>query len=642
MLPSWLGHSLCVVMRTQLQSIPTPADTALLSAIIETAGGVIVGLRPDHGIFVWNKAAELLYQTPREQALGMDYVATFIVPEHREAVAADIREVLAGKRTLNFEDDSILPDGRRRTLIWNVTRILDADGTPVGIVAIGQDITARKEAEDRFRLVFEHSRDGLLISDHTGVVDCNPAALELLGLSEKSQLVGHRPAEFSPPTQPDGRLSDAKSRALGIETLSQGAHVFDWVHERPDGTPVPVEVSVRHATLEGRRVSVVSWRDQSRRLELERERAELQERLDLVQKMEAIGQLAGGIAHDFNNLLAAMRNAVQLAADSLPPDTEARADLEIALQTADRAAGLTRQLLAFSRQQSRVSEVVDLAALVQDMVPLVRSSIPTSITLDLQANAAHAGVLADRSQMEQVVLNLVLNARDAMPDGGTLRIAVTVDAERAQSVLTVSDTGTGMDDATRQRIFEPFFTTKPTGRGTGLGLAVVYGVVTQAGGDIDVVSAPGHGTTMRITWPTAECPLRPRAHDAIVPDASSRAVLLVDDDTAVRSTTRRLLERHGWRVHEAGEGEQALRLFARHRADVAVVLTDLRMPGLGGADLVRRLREIVPDVPAVFFSGYDELQEQDLQDMPDVPLLAKPFAASDLLAILHQAVEAGG
>jgi signal transduction histidine kinase len=238
----------------------------------------------------------------------------------------------------------------------------------------------------------------LLISDHTGVVDRNPAALELLGLAEKSQLVGHRPAGFSPPTQPDGRLSDAKSRALGIETLSQGAHVFDWVHQRPDGAPVPVEVSVRHATVEGRRVSVVSWRDQSRRLELERERAELQERLDIVQKMEAIGQLAGGIAHDFNNLLAAMRNAVQLAADSLPPDTAARADLEIALHTADRAADLTRQLLAFSRQQSRVSEVVDLAALVRDMVPLVRSSIPTSITLDLQADVAHAGVLADRSR----------------------------------------------------------------------------------------------------------------------------------------------------------------------------------------------------------------------------------------------------
>jgi CheY-like chemotaxis protein len=265
-----------------------------------------------------------------------------------------------------------------------------------------------------------------------------------------------------------------------------------------------------------------------------------------------------------------------------------------------------------------------------------------SITLDLQADVAHAGVLADRSQMEQVVLNLVLNARDALPDGGTLRIAVTVDAERARSVLTVPDTGTGMDETTRPRIFEPFFTTKPTGRGTGLGLAVVYGVVTQAGGDIDVVSAPGLGTTMRITRPTAECPRRTRAHDAIVPDASSREVLLVDDDTAVRSTTRRFLERHGWRVHETGKGS---RRCACSPATAPTWRSCSRTCGclaLGGADLVGRLREIVPAVPAVFVSGYDELQEQDLQDMPEVPLLAMPFAASDLLAILHQAVEAEG
>jgi PAS domain S-box-containing protein len=615
-------------------------DPVLLTAIVETACGVIVGLRPDHRIFLWNEAAETIYQTSRERALGADYVATFIAPEHRAAVAADIREVLAGKRTQKFEHDSILPEGQRRTLVWNVSRLLDPDGTPAGVVAIGHDITDRREAETRFRLVFEHAQDGLLISDHTGVIDCNPAALAMLGLTDKSQLIGRRPAEFSPPTQPDGRPSDAKSRALGAETLSQGAHVFDWVHQRPDGSPVPVEVSVRHARLDGRRVSVVSWRDQSRRLELERERAALQERLDLAQKMEAVGQLAGGIAHDFNNLLAAIRNAVQLAADALPDDAEARHDLDIAQHAADRAAGLTRQLLAFSRQQARVNEVVDLVALVRDMVPLLRTSIPTSIALSLRAEVDEAGVLADRSQLEQVVLNLVLNARDAMPRGGALQVAVGTDPEQQLSTLTVSDTGTGMEEATRQRIFEPFFTTKPTGSGTGLGLAVVYGVVTQAGGTIDVDSAPGRGTTMRITWPLAEGTAVVRGRETATPTTSSRTVLLVDDDMAVRSTTRRLLERQGWRVFEAGEGEDALQLFGRHRDEVAIVLTDLRMPGLGGADLVRRLRAIAPDVPAVFISGYDELEAQHLQDLANVPLLAKPFAASDLLAILHQTIDA--
>ncbi|WP_373061602.1 PAS domain S-box protein, partial [Gemmatimonas sp.] len=341
-------------------------EGSLLAAIVETAGSVIVGLHPDHRIFAWNRAAEDLYQTPRAQALGKDYVAMFIAPEHQAAVAIDIQAVLAGKRTLNFEDDSILPDGQRRTLLWNVTRVLDKADAPVGIVAVGQDITERKEAEDRFRLAFVHAQDGLLISDQSGVVDCNPAALSMLGLTDKVQIIGRRPADFSPPAQPDGTSSDEKSRALGVVTLQQGAHTFDWVHQPPDGTEVSVEVSVRHTMLSGRRVSVVAWRDQSRRLELDRERATVQQRLDLAQKMEAVGQRAGGVAHDFNNLLAAIRNAVQLAIYELPDDNHTRADLERARHTAERDAGLTRQLLAFSRRQTLLSECIDLAGLVCD------------------------------------------------------------------------------------------------------------------------------------------------------------------------------------------------------------------------------------------------------------------------------------
>lgn len=611
-------------------------NAALLAAVVETAGSVIVGLRPDHRIFAWNRAAEQLYQTPRDQALGLDYVGTFIAPEHREAVSADIREVLAGKRTLNFEDDSVLPDGSRRTLIWNVTRVLGATGEPSGIVAIGQDITSRKEADERFRLIFEHAEDGLLISDATGVVECNPAALRILGLEHKSQLIGKRPAVFSPPMQPDGSPSDAKSRSIGAETLQKGAHTFDWTHQRPDGTPVPVEVSVRHARLDGRRVSVVSWRDQSRRVELERERALLQERLDLAQKMEAVGQLAGGVAHDFNNLLAAIRNAVQLAIDELPEDSTARGDLGVALQTAERAAGLTRQLLAFSRQQPRQVSVVDLGALVRDLLPLLRTSLGRNVALRLSVEGEGACVLADRSQLEQVVLNLVLNARDAMPDGGEVAVAIWVDELRQQVMLQVADTGTGMDDVTRQRIFEPFFTTKPMGSGTGLGLSVVYGVVTHAGGSVQVDSELGKGSTMRVALPLV------RGSDHVGDDvvesgsAGNRVILLVDDEAAVRSTTRRLLERRAWRVIEASNGEEAFSLFLAHRDRIDLLLTDVRMPGLDGASLVRRVRTLAPGFPAVFVSGYDELDPEEVRELADVPLVPKPFSLSQLLGALRQ------
>jgi PAS domain S-box-containing protein len=614
-------------------------DSSLLAAIIETAGSVILGLRPDRRIFAWNRAAEELYQTPREKAIGLDYVETFIAPEHQAMVKADILEVLAGKRTLNFEDDSVLPDGSRRTLLWNVTRVLDTDGLPLGIMAIGQDISERKEAEERFRVVFEHAHDGLLISDADGVVDCNPAALRILGLEDKAQLIGKRPALFSPATQPDGLSSDEKSRAIGALTLSQGASTFDWVHLRPDGVQVPVEVGVQHAMLHGRRVSVVAWRDQTRRKELERERALVQERLDLAQKMEAVGQLAGGMAHDFNNLLAAIRNSLQLAMDAIPATSEAADDLEVALRTAERAAGLTRQLLAFTRQQPRTTDVVDLAALVRDLLPLLRTSLHAGMNLNLSADAADARVLADRSQLEQVILNLVLNARDAMPGGGQVSIAVWVDHIRQLVHLSVTDTGIGMDEVTRQRVFEPFFTTKPMGSGTGLGLSVVYGVVTQAGGIVRVDSEPGRGSTLRVSLPLSRGAEREsEGSDELTSGMPSFVVLLVDDEAAVRTTTRRLLERNGWRVIEASNGDEAFALFLSHREKLGVLLTDVRMPVVDGVELVRRIRHVAPDFPVLFFSGYDEIDQAAVADVANVPLIPKPFSVHDLLTGLRQAV----
>ncbi len=615
----------------------SPADSTMLGAIVDTAGSVILGLHPDHRIFAWNRAAELLYQTPRAQAIGMDYVGTFIAPEHRDAVREDIRQVLAGKRTLNFEDDSVLPDGTRRTLLWNVTRVLDAAGTPVGIVATGQDITERKEAEERFRLVFEHASDGLLISDESGVVDCNPAALAMLGLAGKEQLIGRWPAEFSPSLQPDGTPSGDKARRMGAITLEQGGHTFDWVHERPDGSPVPVEVSVQHAKLNNRRVSIVSWRDQSRRLELERERIAVEQRLHVAQKMEAVGQLAGGVAHDFNNLLTALRNSIQLAIHEVPRDVAIHSDLALALSTTERASGLTRQLLAFSRQQGRDVQCIDLTQVVHELLPLLRTALPPGVTMHVAVEAVPVPVTADRGQIEQVLLNLVLNARDAMPHGGELTIGLQCDSAASQATLRVSDTGTGMDAAVQARMFEPFFTTKPIGTGTGLGLAVVYGVVTQSGGTIQVESAPGHGTSVAITLPLADRVPRPSAA-AVASPARAAVVLLVDDDRAVRSTTRRLLERSNFTVVDVESAAEALERFREAPDRFDVLLSDIRMPGMDGVQLAQAVRTTAPGFPVVFISGYDEAGDHHLDAMTAVQLVAKPFAADRLFGALRQAV----
>ena len=615
-----------------------PADSAMLGAIVDTSGNVILGLRPDHRIFAWNRAAELLYQTPRAKAIGLDYVETFIAPEHRAAVREDIQQVLAGKHTLNFEDDSLLPDGTRRTLLWNVTRVLDTAGSPAGIVATGQDITARKEAEERFRLVFEHASDGLLISDETGVVDCNPAALHMLGLTAKEQLVGRRPAEFSPTLQPDGMSSAEKSRQLGAITLQQGAHTFDWVHQKPDGTAVPIEVSVQHTKLNNRRVSIVAWRDQSRRVELERERTAVEQRLHVVQKMEAVGQLAGGVAHDFNNLLAALRNSIQLAIHEVPRDFPVHSDLELALQTTERASRLTGQLLAFSRQKGRDVQRIDLAQVVRDLLPLLRTALPPGVTLHVSVHDDAVPVTADRMQLEQVLLNLVLNARDAMPQGGALTIALHPDAAGTQANLSVTDTGTGMTPDVQARIFEPFFTTKPVGAGTGLGLAVVYGVVTQSGGTIRVETASGSGTALHICLPlSCAAPLTPPPM-AEAPVSRRVVVLLADDDRAVRSTTRRLLERSDFTVVDVDGAMPALELFRAEPAGFDVLLTDIRMPGMDGVQLAQAVRAVVPRFPVVFISGFDEAGDHHLDSMSSVELVAKPFAADRLYTALRNAV----
>lgn len=594
----------------------------------------MVGLRPDCTVFLWNRAAEGLYQTPRDQALGINYVDRFIVAEHRDAVRADIDAVLAGKVTRNFEDDSILPDGSTRTLAWNVTRILDADGRPIGVLAIGQDITRRKDAEERFRVLFDHLEDGVLLSDETGVVDCNPAVLRMLGVT-KDALVGRSPAEFSPPTQPDGRQSEEKSRALGQETLERGALKFEWMHQRPDGQEVPVDVSVRHANFAGRRISVVSWHDLTARKFLEREQADIQARLLQAQKLEAVGQLAGGIAHDFNNLLTAVRNGVELAITELPPGGGAQEDLTLALEAVDRAAALTRQLLAYSRRETARPTRVDLAALASSTLRLLRTSIPAGISVTEDC-ARPVFVRADRSQLEQVVMNLLLNARDAVVANGNLELRVQLDQSSGRARLTMRDDGVGMDEETQRRIFEPFFTTKSTGGGgTGLGLAVVYGVISELGGEINVRSAPGDGSCFEIILPvdtTADdIPMEPLSESP----SEERHVLLVEDENVVRLTTARLLSRLGWTVIVAEDGQAGWEAFQQHAAKLDLVVTDVRMPRMDGLTLARRIREAAAHCPVLIVSGYDRVDGSQSAAVEGTAFLAKPYS----LTTLRDAIE---
>jgi PAS domain S-box-containing protein len=377
----------------------------------------------------------------------------------------------------------------------------------------------------------------------------------------------------------------------------------------------------------------------------ERHMAELQ--LQQAQKMEAIGHLAGGIAHDFNNMLTAILGYAELMSEQIGPDKPIGRDLQEIVFAAERAAALTRQLLAFSRKQHVNPRPMSLNDIVKGIEPMLRRLLGENIAIRTALDPATRSVLADPIQIEQVVLNLAVNARDAMPTGGILRIDtgnVSIDDAAARdrgdlpageyARLTVTDTGVGMTPDVRARIFEPFFTTKDRGHGTGLGLAAVHGIVKQLGGTIDVESEPAHGTTFTIYLPWTELPIAPVGRTGRVASVGTDRILLVEDEPAVRSFARMVLTRHGYQVAEVPSAEDAL-AWAASGAGYDLLLTDVMLTGVDGVQLADQLRDRRPDLRVLFMSGYAEPA-----GMPTgASVLEKPFTAHALLTAVRAALE---
>jgi signal transduction histidine kinase/ActR/RegA family two-component response regulator len=383
------------------------------------------------------------------------------------------------------------------------------------------------------------------------------------------------------------------------------------------------------------------------RSRLEAERMDLQDQLRQSQKMEAIGQLAGGIAHDFNNLLTAIRGNASLALTELPPGEGPREDLEQIQQAADRAASLTHQLLAFARRTVLRPEAVDLGAIVRGLEPMLSRLIGENISLVNITPAGSGCVMADSGQIEQVIVNLAVNARDAMPDGGTLTVA-TADIEMAEATespedilpagpmttLSVTDTGVGMDAETLSHMFEPFFTTKGPGKGTGLGLAMAYGIVRQSGGIVTVGSEPGHGSIFTVLLPRVGAPAPAVPEPSRQPAAGASetgTILLVEDDSGVRRFVSRVLKAAGYYVLTASDGATAIE--ASYGETIQLLLTDVVMPGMSGSDVASRLAVIQPNIRVLYMSGHPSkgiVHDGVLE--PDIHFLAKPFAAEALLA----------
>ena len=490
---------------------------------------------------------------------------------------------------------------------------------------------ALRESEERFRLIAEHAQDVIfryrMHPDH---------AMEYLSPAIEA-ITGHRPEQFYADPELIFRTVDPEDRATleaswrshepGTLTIHVRHHAGGaaWVEQRASsirdraGRTVAVEGILRDIT----------------------ERTRLEQQLRQAERLDSLGRLAGGIAHDFNNILAVISGYADILAEELA-EHACRADVQAIAQAAARGSGLTRQLLIFSRLEPSRPETLDLNTVAADMQRLLARTLGEDIELTTMLAPDLPPITMDRSKLEQVLMNAVMNSRAAMPSGGRLTIATGAEPGDEFVSLSIADTGSGMPPEVAARAFEPFFTTKGRGKGTGLGLATAYGVVADVGGTITLDSQPGMGTTVKVRLPvSSEAPSAPvPAKPAEAAAGAGKRILVVEDEDGVRDIVCRILAKAGYEVHAAGDPQQALKLCLDRNLEVDALLSDVIMPGMSGTQLAAELRQSRPDLPVLFMSGYTSGPAPGGQELPpDAPLLHKPFQNDQLLAALHQLLD---
>ena len=630
--------------------------TRELAAIVESSEDAIVGKTLEGIIQTWNRGAEKLYGYPAEEAVGQ-LVSMLVPAEAAEEIPRILESVRKGEAVRAYETLRRRKDGALVPVSVAVSPIFDSQGEVVGASTITRDITERKraeqslqESEERFRQLAENIEEVFYMEGPEGlpIEYISPAYEKVWGRTRAS--VYADPLSWQQGIHPEDwpRLREQ------FEALVQRGSAPDTEFRvvRPDGTVRWVwnrAFMVRNEAGEALR-TVGFAADIT-------ERKHLEAQLRQAQKMEAIGRLAGGVAHDFNNLLTIISGYGQLVLEALPEEDPLRSQVAEVLKASERATSLTRQLLAFGRRQVLAPRVLDLNEAIADTEKMLRRLIGEDIELVAIPARDLGHVKADPGQIEQVILNLAVNARDAMPEGGRLTIetsSVMLDEAYADQhvsvqpgpyvMLAVSDTGHGMDSDTQAHLFEPFFTTKEKGKGTGLGLATVYGIVKQSGGYIWVYSEPGQGTTFKVYLPRIQEAVEATPPPPVERTATggSETILLVEDDSSVRSLVHGVLASRGYKLLVARNAEEALILCEQHKGPIHLLLTDVVMPGISGRDLAERLNPFHREMTVLYMSGYTDnaIVHHGVLDA-NVRFLQKPFSpltlANKVRAILDGA-----